>query len=219
MAPSVDKRRGLFYGASAWSSTWVGVPPNASGIITPSATSQIMKCPRRTIATATAKDRRASVKNGARFDQFPLHAAESVGALSRRANKEWTSVIFNIVPGIGELLTRCGPYCDSPNLKRPNFNSMRVTERGRDATQNQLGSRGFNARDDCPHLRVGFHCSDPHRPLAAILNRLLLFCTSVESGNTASVCARRRSRSQPNSHFAGVDDHTPFVSEQRTRRP
>jgi hypothetical protein len=110
---------------------WVGVPPNASGIITPSATSQIMKCPRRTIATATAKDRRASVKNGARFDQFPLHAAESVGALSRRANKEWTSVIFNIVPGIGELLTRCGPYCDSPNLKRPNFNSMRVTERAR----------------------------------------------------------------------------------------
>jgi hypothetical protein len=165
------------------------------------------------------KDRRASVKNGARFDQFPLHAAESVGALSRRANKEWTSVIFNIVPGIGELLTRCGPYCDSPNLKRPNFNSMRVTERGRDATQNQLGSRGFNARDDCPHLRVGFHCSDPHRPLAAILNRLLLFCTSVESGNTASVCARRRSRSQPNSHFAGVDDHTPLRGEQRTRRP
>jgi hypothetical protein len=102
------------------------------------------------------------------------------------------------------------PQCDSPNLKRPNFNSMRDSgRRGRDATQNQLGSRRFNARDGCPYLRVGFDCGDSHRPLAAILNRLLLFCTSVESDNTASRCVRRRSCPQPNSHFAGVDDHVP----------
>jgi hypothetical protein len=107
-----------------------------------------------------------------------------------------------------ELLFRCGPYCDSPNLKRPNLNSVRDRGQwGRDAAQNQLGSRGFNARDDCPYLCVGFNCGDAHRALAAFLNRLLLFCTSVESGNTASLCVRRRSRSQPNSHFAGVDDH------------
>jgi hypothetical protein len=61
----------------------------------------------------------------------------------------------------------------------------------------------------CPYLRVGFDCGDSHRPLAAILNRLLLFCTSVESDNTASLCVRRRSCPQPNSHFAGVDDHVP----------
>jgi Phage integrase family len=108
-----------------------------------------------------------------------------------------------------ELLIQCGPHCDSSNLKRPEFQFDVIADRGRGATRNQLGSRRFNARDDCPYLCIGFDCGNSHRPLAADLNRLLLICTSIESGNMASLCVRRRSRQQPNSHFAGVDDHAP----------
>jgi hypothetical protein len=39
-------------------------------------------------------------------------------------SKGQSGVTFNIVPGMGELLIWCGLRRDSPNLKRPDFNSI-----------------------------------------------------------------------------------------------
>jgi hypothetical protein len=47
----------------------------------------------------------------------------------------------------------------------------------------QLGSRRFNAWNDCPYLYAGFKGDDSHRPLLDDLWRLLLICTSSESAN------------------------------------
>ena len=111
--------------------------------------------------------------------------AANEGAMRLKDRREWRSFSFQRWGGVALLtwLSRSNPLVP--------------------------GSRRFNAWDDCPYLCVGFNCGDSHRPLVKVLKRLLLICTSVESGNEASLCVRRRSRPQPNSHFAGVDDHTP----------